>query len=374
MSERKPLPSHPPEPPGTGQSNGQSNGKPTGEPPILAPGVDPGAHARQIHRRHVAGFLAGLSMAMPLAAGFSWLSRDRRAACPEPAPSQPALASPSPAVQAAPAAAPMFRPRLVIVLPEDTTHHYDLGHALGEYLNHGGYEALAPLAAVDLACIAAGEIDLPETAIGQGPLALLLIAGDTRRLVRFELPTRKEPYYEDDFADREIDARIAIVSSAVRRAVMDQDQVIGVSPRLLAHPRVQDIATRARAGYGIDDWRTAGSGWILPPEIEAAEARGEPLARALTPDEAAHFAPALLAVAMSAQGAGRSSLLLTLAAVVRRRVVEGEVPGAEWATSGGCGVFFEKRETNAAVGCGMGYVPERSRRFLHFYTMKPSFW
>ena len=51
-----------------------------------------------------------------------------------------------------------------------------------------------------------------------------------------------------------------------------------------------------------------------------------------------------------------------------------EVPGAEWATSGGCGTSFENGETNVGVGCGMGHVPARSRRFLHFYTLKPSIW
>jgi hypothetical protein len=367
MSERKPLPSHPAQPPSTS------------EPPILEPGVDPGAHTRQVHRRHVAGFLAGLSMTMPLAASFAWLSAGRRAAAraarQEPA-AEPVLASPAPPVPAASPAAAIFRPRLLIILSGDAEHDYNLGHAFGEYLNHGSDAALAPLAAVDLACIAAAEIDLPATAMGQGPLALLLVAGDTQRLVRFALPSMEQYYLGNELVtERMIDERIEIVSSAVRRAVLDRDHVVGVSPRLLAHPRVQEIAARARAGYAIADWRTdTGGFWIVEEEADQTKTPREPRARPLTPDEAAHFAPALLALAVPLKGEPATSLLATLAAVARRRVVQGEVPGAEWATSGGCGTTFEDRETSVAIGCGMGHVPARSRRFLHFYTLKPSDW
>jgi hypothetical protein len=342
----------------------------TSEPPILEPAVP----ARQVHRRHLAGFLAGLSMAMPLAASFSWLRPGRRSATPGPDQNP----DPAPAAQPAPTAATALRPRLLVIVPEDTTQQYRLGHALGEYLNHGSDAALAPLAAVDLACIAAGEIDLPATAIGQGSLALLLVAGDTQRLVRFDLP-------EDDvngrasetLADRVIDERIAIVSNAVRQAVIDRDQVVGVSPRMLARSRVQEIARRARAGYAIADWRTVSGLDVVYALMEGSDETGtprEPQAQSLMPDEAAHFAPALLAVALSVEGEARTGLMSTLAEVARRRVVRGEVPGAEWAKSSGCGLSFENREHEVAVACGMGHVPERSRRFLHFYTLKPIVW
>lgn len=352
----------------------------TNEPAILEPAVDPEAHARHVSRRHFAGFLAGLSVSLPLASCFSWLSPRRRAASPNgspnPAPANPVVANPAPAVSAAPAVATALRPRLMVILPEDPEHQYRLGHALGEYLNHGQDADLAPLAAVELSCIAASEIDLPATATGQGSLALLLVAGDTQRLVRFELPSEDVFDRSNELlAERVIDKRIAILSAAVRRAVIDHDQVVGVSQRMLSSSRVQEIALRARAGYAIADWRTD-NGFFVITEIEAPETttRPEPMARSLMPDETAHFAPALLAVALSVEGKARTSLMSALAAVARRRVVEGEVPGAEWATNGGCATVFENRENNIGVGCGMGYVPDRSRRFLHFYTLKPAAW
>lgn len=47
--------------------------------------------------------------------------------------------------------------------------------------------------------------------------------------------------------------------------------------------------------------------------------------------------------------------------------IESPPPGARWATRSGCGFDVEGKENNMVVGCGMGHVPERSRRFLYFY-------
>jgi hypothetical protein len=59
-----------------------------------------------------------------------------------------------------------------------------------------------------------------------------------------------------------------------------------------------------------------------------------------------------------------------LAAKVRARLSDHEVPGARWAISGGCGMTFEhptkeEEEQMGGVSCGMGFVPEKSRRFLY---------
>jgi hypothetical protein len=58
-----------------------------------------------------------------------------------------------------------------------------------------------------------------------------------------------------------------------------------------------------------------------------------------------------------------------LAAKVRARLSEHEVPGSRWAIAGGCGMTFEhptkeEEENEVGVACGMGFVPEKSRRFL----------
>lgn len=58
----------------------------------------------------------------------------------------------------------------------------------------------------------------------------------------------------------------------------------------------------------------------------------------------------------------------TLAAGVRERLSKRDVPGARWASSAGCGVTYEHPtkgdEAMGMVDCGMGFVSEKSRRFL----------
>jgi hypothetical protein len=59
-----------------------------------------------------------------------------------------------------------------------------------------------------------------------------------------------------------------------------------------------------------------------------------------------------------------------LGAKVRARLSDHEVPGSRWALSGGCGMTFEhptkeEEEHLGGISCGMGFVPEKSRRFLY---------
>ncbi|MGK3968470.1 hypothetical protein WMF01_48765 [Sorangium sp. So ce1667] len=58
------------------------------------------------------------------------------------------------------------------------------------------------------------------------------------------------------------------------------------------------------------------------------------------------------------------------AAGVRARLVKQPPAGAHWASSNGCGTTIEGVEENGAIGCGMGHVPEKSRRFLYFFSVE----
>ena len=51
-----------------------------------------------------------------------------------------------------------------------------------------------------------------------------------------------------------------------------------------------------------------------------------------------------------------------------RELKQARVPGSKWAVSGGCGTTIEGEPRNMMVACGMGHVPVKSRRFLHFFT------
>jgi hypothetical protein len=56
------------------------------------------------------------------------------------------------------------------------------------------------------------------------------------------------------------------------------------------------------------------------------------------------------------------------AADARTSLKAGPPPGAHWARSSGCGVYVEGAKDNVAIGCGMGHVPAKSRRFLYFFA------
>ncbi|EYF01476.1 hypothetical protein [Chondromyces apiculatus] len=57
------------------------------------------------------------------------------------------------------------------------------------------------------------------------------------------------------------------------------------------------------------------------------------------------------------------------AASVRARMVRQPPSGARWARASGCGTTIEGEENRGPrVACGMGHVPEKSGRFLYFFT------
>ena len=85
-------------------------------------------------------------------------------------------------------------------------------------------------------------------------------------------------------------------------------------------------------------------------ESAAADARIETLARLLR------------------SGLGDGKNTARRATEVRERLVKKAPVGGRWAVSQGCGTHVEGAEDNMAIGCGMGHVPEKSRRFLYFFS------
>ena len=45
------------------------------------------------------------------------------------------------------------------------------------------------------------------------------------------------------------------------------------------------------------------------------------------------------------------------------------MPGSHWAHASGCATTIEGIRNTAMIGCGMGHVPDKSRRFLYFFTV-----
>ncbi|MBN8612861.1 MAG: hypothetical protein J0L92_19860 [Deltaproteobacteria bacterium] len=68
-----------------------------------------------------------------------------------------------------------------------------------------------------------------------------------------------------------------------------------------------------------------------------------------------------------------SRLASTERATARQRAVDTHrahrIRGSHWATDSGCGVYVEEAPDTGGYDCGMGYVPPRARRFLHFFAV-----
>ena len=272
---------------------------------------------RLLRRRDFFAFLTGLAASAPFAA---WMLDPRRARCePGSGADQRAL------------------PLLVFVIPTEPGEQLELGRMLGAYLNFGSDDALAPLAVVEVACVAEDELPAPGTVEGEGPFRLRISRAHTGARSR-------EVCFAPFKRIRDAQSDIATVAAAVHQAILPTGTLEPAWPGLASHSDQSDAIANIHAGM---------------PVAEAA----------LAP-----IAPALLASALEARGSAREHAMHAVAELVRARLVRGVVPGAEWATSGGCGMSIEGRppeeQPDRGIACGMGHVPEHSRRFLYFYTRK----
>ena len=215
-------------------------------------------------------------------------------------------------------------PLFVIVIPAATDQWWQRGAAWGELLNHGPAEDLAPLAHAEVAC------------------ATL----------------------------KELEARYGLVAGSGPEPVA-----------VTVAPDGKTTSVFAAALPPTPDQRRAGA----PSEDEVVAERMSQLG----------------ALVRAALGAVPREQTRSLTAAVRKRIVKRPPPGSHWGNASGCGshleptpeelaakerkrVLAERARRRAAargelqplvllesvgtVGCGMGSVPELSRRFLAFYT------
>lgn len=54
--------------------------------------------------------------------------------------------------------------------------------------------------------------------------------------------------------------------------------------------------------------------------------------------------------------------------LVRAAIVKKPPSGTHWARTEGCGAIIEGARDHSMMGCGMAAVPEKSRRFLYFFS------
>jgi hypothetical protein len=63
--------------------------------------------------------------------------------------------------------------------------------------------------------------------------------------------------------------------------------------------------------------------------------------------------------------------------VMRKQLVATPPPGSHWATDSMCGFehvegMTASEDNQVSIDCGMGAIPERSARFLYFWTRTPA--
>ena len=264
-----------------------------------------------------------------------------------------ALASVSAAVRLAQRSG---KPLLVLVIPKDDAAKYERGHAFGELLNHGGDEALAALALVEVVCAPTAALrKLVPSASGE-PLMFLIDPSRVPATVRpldATLPSywqrirreEKEKQDKEPSDDEIIERRIALLTRllAVDAGLRDQATLTALGSRVVS----------------------------ALPGAQLAEVERVIPAMTTPPLSLIDRGAALFAVHSLGEGRGPAQWRALLASAARARLTGVPPAGARWANSYGCGTNVEGDEP-VMMGCGMGHVPTKSQRFLYLFAMTPA--
>ena len=263
------------------------------------------------------------------------------------------------------------KPLLAFVVPEVNEHEsgasYEKlwlrGRAFGELLNHGDDEALATLALAEIVCAPMSALRALAPSLGAGEPLMVLIETDG------------------------VPARVQALDASLPRDL----------GRLVGHPASPEelesfIEMRRQAEDGVVQSRIATLSRLLHDGLRAtpqmllhraaqAQARldgQQPGALAL-PDDAGpaqlhRLSALLLASAVGLPERQRQPAIQRIADAARFVLCRRRVPGSRWSNESGCGADVEpepgvKDEDDGGLfACGMGHVPEKSRRFLDFLS------
>jgi hypothetical protein len=231
---------------------------------------------------------------------------------------------------------------------------WDRGQAFGELLNHGDDDALATLALAEVVCAPAATLQELVPALPAGEPLMVLIETDgvlaRARPLDHPLPRPSRPEARGPVAPEDWESHFARQAQAESAAIHRR---IAVLTRLLheglrATPQMLlDRAARARAGLGRP-----------PGPASLTEAHG--------------MAAVLLAAAVALPERERGPAIHRIAEAARTALCRHWVPGSRWANASGCGARPElepdEKDESVGIRCGMGHVPDESRRFLDFLT------
>ena len=248
------------------------------------------------------------------------------------------------------------KPLLVFVIPkENVVERWARGHAFGEILNHGDDEAMAvlSLAEVVAAPLFAVKALVPSVADDEPLMFLIETDGVPARTRAIALKLRDRGSVR--WQDREKEER---------REDAEVDRAIDALGKVLRESLAPDAGTVARRARQQEARLTSAQALNL----RGALVTHLPVVRELDP-----VAALVYEAAVAAPAGERERLMRALAGTAGARLRDRRVPGSRWANGSGCGIEIEwepgEEEDGFMVGCGMGYVPEKSRRLLDFLTL-----
>jgi hypothetical protein len=270
------------------------------------------------------------------------------------------------------------KPLLAFVVPsvdEDSGRgfekRWDRGQAFGELLNHGGDEALATLALAEIVCAPMTALRTLAPSLSVEPLMVLVetdavpararaldaplpqfpVAGSNDPLAGLNLSDEggQPPPDWDAIFEKERQAEDEVVRRRIQVVSSLLDGGLRATPQMLL-----ERAAQAQGRLGLTD------GLASVPENAG-------------PAELHRMAPVLLAAAVGLPDRDRQPAVRRVADAARAVLCRRRVPGSRWANSSGCGTHVEREpgedeEEGLLFACGMGHVPEQSRRFLDFLT------
>jgi hypothetical protein len=239
------------------------------------------------------------------------------------------------------------KPLLVLVIPQQDDRKHDRGQVFGALLNHGGAGVYLDLALCEIVCATMADVaaQVKGVKIVGEPLMVLVETGGAEPRATAIDPQigydEPSPWKDGrEKVDAFVKDRLDKVSEALRQGLLP-------APGSLAErARLAEAKLPADEAKALRDAVRKGT----PPQAKALD-RGAAIARHLAEDPEAR----------------RPQVLEALAAAAQKRVTGAPPAGAKWAKSSGCGVSVEGGP-GVLVGCGMGYVPKISERFLWFFT------
>ncbi|HEX5136459.1 MAG TPA: twin-arginine translocation signal domain-containing protein [Planctomycetota bacterium] len=234
------------------------------------------------------------------------------------------------------------KPLLVLVFPEGKGRQYHRGQIFGALLNHGGIHAYLDLALCELTCATMDDLRHHEIDVPGEPLMVLLESG-------FPRPTATpiDVGVVEDLPDG-----FDVGPQRVDR--MAEERMYAVASAL--HDGLFTTPLAARARYAESR---------LPrPEVDSLHAA---LEAGRIPDHAALDRGAAIVRAFG-HAERNGDLLAALADAAALRLQGAPPAGAKWARATGCGTLIEGEPDDRGYACGMGFVPDVSKRFLWFYT------